>query len=153
MATVVFTFEGETVKIQCSRDAKMRDICNKYAAKINKNLDSLLFLYSGVQMDFELTFEEHINIIDKGRGEMNVLVENLGEEEPPKTEEKMNLNDLKLKIIKIEHIDKLKGLKLQLESTINLNDINIIKDKIKLINTSLDDIIKDAEKNIIVKAN
>ena len=131
----------------------MRDICNKYAAKINKNLDSLLFLYSGVQMDFELTFEEHINIIDKGRGEMNVLVENLGEEEPPKTEEKMNLNDLKLKIIKIEHIDKLKGLKLQLESTINLNDINIIKDKIKLINTSLDDIIKDAEKNIIVKAN
>ena len=42
-ANVSFDFEGRIVKIQCSTDDKMKDICQKYANKIQRNVNSLYF--------------------------------------------------------------------------------------------------------------
>ena len=73
-AIVIFTFEGINIKIQCSTDDLMKDICQKYANKIGRNINSLVFLYGGSNLNFQLSFKEQANIIDKERNEMNVLV-------------------------------------------------------------------------------
>ena len=73
-AIVIFTFEGINIKIQCSTDDLMKDICQKYANKIQRNVNSLIFLYGGSNLNFQLSFKEQANIIDKERNEMNVLV-------------------------------------------------------------------------------
>ena len=73
-AIVTFTFEGINIKIQCSTDDLMKDICQKYANKIGRNINSLVFLYGGSNLNFQLSFKEQANIIDKERNEMNVLV-------------------------------------------------------------------------------
>ena len=56
MATVVFSFNGVELKIQCSKEEKMKDICRRCATKINKSINSLYFLYSGNQVNHELRF-------------------------------------------------------------------------------------------------
>ena len=44
----------------------MSDICNKFVSKIDKKINSLLFLYNGKdQINYELTFYEHANSLDK----------------------------------------------------------------------------------------
>ena len=73
-ANVVFTLDGIDVTIQCSQDEKMRDICRRYANKIETNLSSLLFLYGGNKMNYELSFKDQINSIDKNNNIMKVLV-------------------------------------------------------------------------------
>ena len=73
-AIVIFIFEGINIKIQCSTDDLMKDICQKYANKIGRNINSLVFLYGGSNLNFQLSFKEQANIIDKERNEMNVLV-------------------------------------------------------------------------------
>ena len=52
----------------------MSDICKDYSTKINKNMDSLLFLYEGSKVNFELSFKEHANDIDRNNHEMKILV-------------------------------------------------------------------------------
>ena len=51
-AIVIFTFEGINIKIQCSTDDLMKDICQKYANKIGRNVNSLVFLYGGSNLIF-----------------------------------------------------------------------------------------------------
>jgi predicted RNA-binding Zn-ribbon protein involved in translation (DUF1610 family) len=150
MATVIFTFEGRPLTIQCTTDEKMKDICNKYASKINFDINSLIFIYSGNQINFELAFKEQANTLDKERNTMNVIVDKKNEEilKCPKCGENIILDCLKENVIKNEHIDILKGIKFQLESLINLNNINIIKNQIKAANMALDGIISEAENNI-----
>ena len=60
-AKVIFTFEGSNITIQSSIEDKMKDICQKYATKLEKNLNSLLFLYGGNQLNFELRFKVQAN--------------------------------------------------------------------------------------------
>ena len=44
-ANAIFTLDGSNYIIQCSKEDKMRDICQKYAIKMNINMNSLIFLY------------------------------------------------------------------------------------------------------------
>ena len=57
-ASVAFTFEGIKAKIQCSTNDLMKDICQKYANKIGRNVNSLIFLYGGNNLNFQLSFKE-----------------------------------------------------------------------------------------------
>ena len=57
-AKIIFSFEGTEIIIECSNEEKMRDICERYATKIETNLESLLFLYGENPVNFELIFEE-----------------------------------------------------------------------------------------------
>ena len=71
---VIFELDGNNLIIQCSGQDKMKDICQKYATKIDKNIDSLLFLYEGNKINLELTFSNQANSIDRNNGEMKILV-------------------------------------------------------------------------------
>ena len=74
MSKVIFIFGGIEVIIQCTKDEKMKEICQRYVNKIEKNLNSLIFLYGGKQLNFNLSFKEQANGLDKERNEMKVLV-------------------------------------------------------------------------------
>ena len=73
-ANIVFTLDGVNLTIHCTTEDKMKDICQNYSTKINKNMDSLLFLYEGNKVNFDLSFKEQANIIDKNNQEMKLLV-------------------------------------------------------------------------------
>ena len=73
-AKVIFIYEKSVVIIQCSKDEKMKDICQKYVNKINKDINSLEFLYGVNQLNFNLNFNEQANRIDKEQNIMKVLV-------------------------------------------------------------------------------
>ena len=74
MSKVIFLFEGKEVIIQCKKDDKMKDICQRYAKEIDRNINSLMFLYEGKRINFNLNFNEQVNIIDKEKKEMKILV-------------------------------------------------------------------------------
>ena len=92
-ANVIFNFEGIDLIVQCTTEDKMKDICQKYATKIETNINSLMFLYGGNQLNFNLSFKEQINSLDKDKNEMKVLVykKEMDEIECPKCGEKIKL--------------------------------------------------------------
>ena len=93
MSKVIFEFEGREIIIQCTKDEKMKDICQRYTTKIDKTINTLIFLYGGKQLNYNLNFNEQANIIDKERNIMKVLVyknENNNEYICPKCCEKKN---------------------------------------------------------------
>ena len=108
---VIFVLDGISLIIQgISRD-KMKDICQRYVTKINKNINELMFLYGGNQINFELNFDEQANFIDKNNKEMKILVyknELNGENEKQLNEIKKTIinDDLKIERINYE-IDEL----------------------------------------------
>ena len=68
MAEIIFTYEGNQINIQCDKNQKMDEICNKLSTKINMNINSLIFLYGGSQLNLnkklnEITKENKINIL------------------------------------------------------------------------------------------
>ena len=73
-AQINFNLEGINTTIQCSQEDKIKDICQKFATKIERNINSLLFLYGGNQINMELKFKEQANSMDINNNEMNVLV-------------------------------------------------------------------------------
>ena len=97
-ANVIFTLDGVDLTVQCSPEDKMRDICLKYVTKIGANLDSLLFLYGGNKLNFDLRFIDQASLIDKENNKMRVLVYT-NEEDGficPKCGEKIKLNTEKI---------------------------------------------------------
>ena len=44
MAKVVFSLDGKETHIQCLKEDKMKDICNKFSSKINININFLYFV-------------------------------------------------------------------------------------------------------------
>ena len=93
---VVFTLDGVPLSIQCNENDVMKDICQKYANKIQKNINTLVFLYGGNQLNFNLKFKDII--IDKESKEMKVLVysNEIDEFICPKCGEKIKLNTEKI---------------------------------------------------------
>ena len=73
-AKVIFIYKGESNTIQCSYENMMRDICQIYLTKVNKNINSLIFFYGGIQVNFELQLKNQINIIDKNKNIINIFV-------------------------------------------------------------------------------
>ena len=71
---IIFSLEGFDSIIQCTKEEKIKDICLKYAIKIDKKLNSLLFLYEGKQINFDLNFTQFANQEDRIRNEMKISV-------------------------------------------------------------------------------
>ena len=46
-ANVVFTFMGNDIVIQCMKEQKIKDICKKYSSKIERHINTLVFIYNG----------------------------------------------------------------------------------------------------------
>ena len=93
---VIFTLDGIPLSIQCTENDIMKDICQKYANKINRNINSLVFLYGGNQLNFNLKYKDVIT--DKGSNEMKILVYSNENNEfiCPKCGEKIKLNTEKI---------------------------------------------------------
>ena len=93
MIQVKFFYNGITIPIQCNKNEKLKEICNRLETKIEKN--SVYYLYKGNEINKELKLEE---IIEKNDdiNNINILVNNEGEDE-----DEINKNNLiKSKFIK-----------------------------------------------------
>ena len=153
-ANAAFTFEGHNVTIQCSQNERMRIICQRYATKIGINLNSLLFLYGGNQLNLDLSFNEHANSIDKKNNVMNILVykNESNDFACPKCGEKIKLNVEKFNNIILSN-DKIKeaikGIIFQIDNLINNRTISIsnINIQLKNMNIILNTIKEDIKKN------
>ena len=74
MAKVIFTYNRNQTNIQCNKDEKIKEICQRYISKINIDKDKIYFIYSGNKINEDLNFNEHANEEDKKRNIMNILV-------------------------------------------------------------------------------
>jgi hypothetical protein len=74
MAKAIFSFNGQETIIPCVKEDKMKNICNKFASTIEANINSLLFINNGTEINLELTFEEIANSVNKNMNIMNILV-------------------------------------------------------------------------------
>ena len=114
-ANTIFTLEGVSLTIQCTENDIMKDICQKYANKIQRNINTLVFLYGGNELNYNLKYKDVIT--DKESKEMKVLVYSNESDEfiCPKCGEKIELNKEKLdEIILLNNNikDKINGLKI-----------------------------------------
>ena len=151
MAKVVFLFNGKELAIQCTKEDKMKDICNKFAIKVDININSLLFIYGGNKINYELTFKQHASSMDNNINEMKILVYKSENDEfkCKKCGETIHL-DILDNIIKYnnEQKDILIEMKNQIDNIIKLNNISDIIKKIKLIKIILDSLISQNEKSL-----
>jgi hypothetical protein len=149
-ASVAFTFEGIKVKIQCSTNDKVKDICQKYANKIERNVNSLVFLYGGSNLNFQLSFKEQANIIDRERNEMNILVyKNENDLTCTKCGEKINLNTEKINDIRtsIKNIgDTVRGIKIMIDNIIKISLVDIVNIQLKNVNIIFNNLNEDIKK-------
>ena len=157
-AKVIFSLDGKDVTIECSKDEKMKDVCQKYAAKIGEEMDSLLFLYEENQLNFELIFQDQANSEDKTNNEMKVLVSKKKGERfiCPKCGEKIELNpeiiDYLINSNK-DIMDNIIGMNIILENITKDFSKNFLKPRIKNIKVILKAINEDINKNIEILKN
>ena len=154
-AKVIFVYEGREVIIQCIKDEKMKDICQKYGNKINKDINSLVYLYGGNQLNFNLNYNEQANIIDKERNIMKVLVYDNNEYICNKCGEKIKIKKEKIDniILSINNInDTINGIKLNIDNIIRISKDNLVNLQLKNVNIVLNTLNEDI-KNINNKLN
>ena len=74
MSKIIFIFNSIPTIIQCNEDDLMENICQKFANKINIQLNNLFFLYDGKEINLHFTFNEQAKENDRQEGKMNILV-------------------------------------------------------------------------------
>ena len=161
MPKVVYTLEGIEVLIECSKDEKIKDICQNYANTIEKDINTLIFIYSGMLLNSDLTFEEQANMFDKERNQMNVLVFKYDNYEYVcyKCNQKFKINKEKKNdiILSVNNLkDIINGIKLNIDNIIKTSNNNSIKLQLKNVNlilNTLDEDIKKINDKIIVLFN
>ena len=149
-AKIIFNLEGIKITIQCSQEDKIKDICQKYATKIDININSLLFLYGGTKMNMELKFKEQANSMDINRNEMKVLVYNNENDDItcPYCNKKIKLEKIDDIILSNNNIkDIINGIKLNIDNIIKLSNNNNISIQLKNINMVLNIINEDINKS------
>ena len=149
---IIFSLNGKDETIECSKEEKMRNVCQKYATKIEAKLDSLLFLYGENQLNFLLSFEDQANSTDKLNNEMKVLVTKKEGERfiCPKCGEKIELNMEKIDYLissNIDIMDNIIGTKIIIENILKDYSMNVINSRIKNIKVILNAINEDIKKN------
>ena len=149
---VIFSFESNNIIIQCSNEDKMKDICQIFATKINLNINSLIFLYGGNQINFGLRFKEQANSFDKDNNEMRIVVTRADEDTfmCPKCGERIHLNTGRIDEIIRSNTninDSIKGIKISIENMIKNSLVNSINIQLKNINILLNNIIEKIIEN------
>jgi len=69
-----FEYKGSKTSIQCNPNDKMLNICKKFSEKLSVDFKSIYFIYSGNPVNFDLTFIQIANSVDKLKNQINVLV-------------------------------------------------------------------------------
>jgi len=151
-AKIIFNFEGRDLTIQCSPEDKIKDICQKFATKIDSNVNPLIFLYGGNKMNMELKFKEQAYSMDKDNKEMKVLVYKRDNDDftCPNCNTKFKLNTEKIDDIILSNNnikDTINGTKFIIDNIIKLSTDNNISIELKNINILLNTINEDINKN------
>jgi len=141
MINVIFTFKGINTIIQSNKEDKIQDICNKFVNKIGIDINLIYFLYNGMQIDLGLN--QKINIIDKNKDEINILVYEKSEssiiidEGKIKSKEiicpnckencKIKINDYKIKLYDCKNKHEINNILLEeYNNGQNINELDII---------------------------
>ena len=148
MAKACFNFNNTDITIECSKEETMRDICKKFATKINANLDSLIFLNDKKPLNLDLSFKDQANSTD----EMKVVVHKKEDNGLmcPKCGEKINFNTETIDNIilsNLDIIDNFIGIKLIIDNIIKTSSINLVYAQLKNISTILNTVNQDIQKN------
>ena len=64
----------------------MKDIIDRFLIKLEKKENNLYYLYNGTQINYELTFNEQANDLDKNRKKMNIIITKIDEDINEKNE-------------------------------------------------------------------
>ena len=72
--TVTFNLEQIEITVQCLKTETMRTIIQRFETKIQQSADSFMYLYSGGQVNMDLTFEQQANHLDRENNQMKILV-------------------------------------------------------------------------------
>ena len=109
MTEIIFSFQNQTTIIQCKQEDSMKDICIKFANKIMRNVNELIFMYGGEKINLNSKFMEVSSEEDKKSGKMKIIAdlkENIKKFEPiisneiicPKCKEncRFKINDYKI---------------------------------------------------------
>ena len=74
MSQVDFIYKAISFTIKCNKYEIMKDICQKFISKVNIDINSVNFIFEGIPIKGELTFEQHLNIYNKNQNKMIVIV-------------------------------------------------------------------------------
>ena len=146
----IFILDCVDIKIHCKKDEKMKDICQRFATKIKKNINSYAYIYGGDHINFDLNYEEQQT--DKNSKEMRILVYKNEDYEYicTKCGDKVKLNKEKIDEIILNNNnikDKIKGIELMIDNMIKTSLINTMNIQLKSVNVLLNDINDDINKN------
>ena len=72
-AIAIFEY-GQKINIKCKDNQNMKEICQNFCCKVEKNINELIFLYQGESINFGLSFQEQAKIIGQNKKEINILV-------------------------------------------------------------------------------
>ena len=84
-ATLNFTYEGSTIKIQCKRNEYMKDIFKRYTIKISKDANDVYFMCNGSKINEASKLEE----ISNSDNEISILVYDLNNKKNENKEEQL----------------------------------------------------------------
>ena len=148
-AKVIFTLDDFEISIQCLISDKLRDICQRFAMKAEKNLNSLIFLYGGSLLNLDLTFYSQASPNDKINKIMKVLVYENGNDgyicHNCGHKIKLNIDEIISSYNSVK--DSIDGIKLMIENMINNSLMNTVKNQLKNINILLNSVNEDIKKN------
>ena len=116
MASVEFVDGGIKAIIQCNENDKLEDIIQRYCFKTEKNIEKMIFLYSGnIIINKNKTFNEIANSEDKKRKIMSIIIDNKSSDNKnlikskyiicPKCKEtiRINIKDYRIKFYECEN--------------------------------------------------
>ena len=107
MSTITFlSTEIDTKIIKCNLNEKMKDVCNRYAKEVNKNIKRLLFFSDGQRLKKKMS----VNEFYKSNPEQELFVVLMDEDvDSESEEEKKEKEKAKSKKLKEEIIDSIKN--------------------------------------------
>ena len=148
---VIFVLENINLTLECSKEDKMKNICQKLSTKLNKNINSLLFLYEDKRINFESSLENQVNSNDQKNNQIKInVVENKSDCTIFNDYSKNNKLAGKINDIILCNND-IKGnineIKLQIDNMINNTNLNSENNKLIGINNALNIIHEKIKKN------
>ena len=74
MYKVIFNYLSIDYPVECEKNEKIKDIYERCKSKINLNIENTYFLYKGLLLGKEQSFQEVANIQDKERKIINIII-------------------------------------------------------------------------------
>ena len=147
-AKVTFIYDCNNIIIQCRKEEKMKNICERCSTKLGINLNLLIFLYGGQQIDNQLTFNE----VSPNEDEIQVLVVKSEQDELicPKCGGNIIVSTKKIDEI-VNNMNNIKetisGIKIIIDNIIKTSMQNIMNIQLKNVNLLLNNVNEDINKN------